>query len=114
MRRYAQRVDAGGLAASTATTYWGYLSGFLSYGVRGGLLDRNPALAERATEELPDDSSERTAQQFWSAEQRQAIVRYTRNRAYQAVDAPKQSLSTGLAGVRKGQSLRARYQAAIA
>jgi integrase len=90
MRRYAQRlaqrVDAGGLAASTATTYWGYLSGFLSYAVRDGLLDRNPALAERATEELPDDSSERTAQQFWSDAQRQQIVRYTRDRAYGAVD----------------------------
>jgi integrase len=59
MRRYAQRVDAGGLAASTATTYWAYLSGFLSYAVRDGLLDRNPALAERATEELPSSIASR-------------------------------------------------------
>jgi len=90
MRQYAQRlaerVDAGGLAASTATTYWAYLSAFLSYAVRDSLLDRNPALAERATEELPDDTTDRTAQQFWSDEQRRRIVEYTRDRAYDAVD----------------------------
>jgi len=41
---------------------------------------------EDVTDILPDDSSERTALQFWSDAQRQTIVRYTWDRAYDAVD----------------------------
>ena len=90
MRRYAQhlaqRVESGGIAGSTANSYWSYVQAFCSYAQRDGILDRNPALSETAREELPEAATDRIDQQFWTETQREEIVRWTRDRAYNAVD----------------------------
>ncbi|MFC7157936.1 tyrosine-type recombinase/integrase [Halomarina halobia] len=92
MRRYAMHLarrtrGEDGIAASTARTYFAYVSGCLSYAVRDGALPLNPALTERAREELPDDSGgDRTDQQFWSRDQRRRLVRFADERAARAVD----------------------------
>lgn len=89
-RRYAERLDdrvtAGGIAGSTANTYFSYVSGFLTYCVRDGRLPTNPALTNAAQEALPGDDASRTDQQFWTAEQRRRLVAYVDRRAAEAVD----------------------------
>jgi integrase len=90
LRRYAdrlnQRVEADGIAASTAQMYYNVVSGFLGYCVRDGVLSQNPALTDRAREPLPRDDEDRT-QQFWTPEVRQELVEYTNDRAYEAIEA---------------------------
>lgn len=92
MARYAMHLDRRtrgeeGIAASTARTYYAYVSGCLSYAVRDGVLPTNPALADRAREELPQNAdSARADQQFWSREQRRALVRYVDERARDAIE----------------------------
>lgn len=62
---------------STAERYFAYVSACLSFGVRQGVLDRNPALSDTASESLPQQQrSDRTDQQFWSQAQREAIVSF--------------------------------------
>ncbi|WP_254547435.1 tyrosine-type recombinase/integrase [Halomarina pelagica] len=93
LRRYATHLTRrtrgdDGIAASTAHTYFAYVSGCLSYAVRDGTLPLNPALTERAREELPDDSgADRTDQQFWSRDQRRRLVRFVDERAVRTADA---------------------------
>lgn len=73
----ANRVAEDTLSLASAERYFAYVSACLSFGVRQGVLDRNPALADAATESLPTQKrSDRTDQQFWSEDQRQAIVEY--------------------------------------
>ncbi|MWG36218.1 tyrosine-type recombinase/integrase [Halomarina oriensis] len=90
MRRYAERLDdrvtAGGIAGSTANSYFSYLSGFLTYCVRDDRLPTNPALTNAAQEALPAGESSRTDQQFWTTEQRRQLVGYVDHRAAEAVD----------------------------
>ncbi|MFC6838470.1 tyrosine-type recombinase/integrase [Halomarina ordinaria] len=91
MRRYAAHLARrtrgdDGIAPTTAHTYFAYVSGCLSYAVRDGVLSRNPALADRAREELPDAERDRTDQQFWSPEQRRRLVAFVDRRAATAVE----------------------------
>lgn len=73
----ASRVAEETLSPASAERYFAYVSACLSFGVRQGVLDRNPALADAATESLPAQKrTDRTDQQFWSASQRQAIVEH--------------------------------------
>jgi integrase len=101
MARYAMHLDrrtrgADGIAASTARTYYAYVSGCLSYAVRDGVLSTNPALADRAREELPRDAeSDRTDQQFWSREQRRTLVAHVDEVARHAID--ERGLEAGVA-----------------
>jgi integrase len=89
LRRYAdrlaQRVDAGGISASSAQTYFNVISGFLGFCVRDGDLARNPALSNRAREPLPRDDEDHT-QQFWSRDVRQRLVRHADDAAYEAIE----------------------------
>ena len=89
MRRYAQRLrhraDDGHIEATTAHTYFDWLSGFLSWCVRDGHLGQNPALKQRAREALPTDDRERT-QQFWDPETRDRFIDFVAERARDAVD----------------------------
>jgi integrase len=89
MRRYAQdlteRVGNDELAASSAQTYYNIVSGFLSYCVRDGVLPTNPALRDRAREELPTDDSD-GKQQFWDPETRDRFLRWIDDRAYEAIE----------------------------
>jgi integrase len=81
----AQRVHEDTLSASTAERYFAYISACLSYGVRQGVLDRNPALTETAKEDLPEHRRrDRTDQQFWSPAQREAIVAFVDDQAASA------------------------------
>jgi integrase len=90
LRQYAtrlrQRTQSGGIAASTAQTYFAYVSACLSFAVREGRLDRNPAQTETARELLPEDSRDRADQQHWSPEQRARLMEHVRERAEAAID----------------------------
>jgi len=78
----AGRVQDQTLAMSTAERYFAYVSACLSFGVRQGVLDRNPALSDTASESLPQrQRSDRTDQQFWSQAQREAIVSFVNEEA---------------------------------
>lgn len=81
----AEQVHDDTLSPSTAQRYFAYVSACLSYGVRQGHLDRNPALSEAAKEDLPEQRrADRTDQQFWSEAQREAIVSFVDDRTKQA------------------------------
>ena len=96
MRRYAQRLrqrarareadSETGITPASAQTYYAIISGFLTWCVEDERLPTNPALARRAKSELPDDTGERTTQQFWSAEDRTRLLRYVDKRAHDAID----------------------------
>jgi integrase len=90
LRQYAtrlrKRTQAGGIAASTAKTYFAYVSACLSFAVREGRLSRNPAQTETARELLPEDSRDRGDQQHWTPEQREQLLTHVRERAEQAID----------------------------
>jgi integrase len=90
LRKYAtrlrKRTQAGGIAASTAKTYFAYVSACLSFAVREGRLSRNPAQTETARELLPEDSRDRGDQQHWTPEQREQLLRYVDERAETAID----------------------------
>jgi integrase len=90
LRQYAtrlrQRTQSGGIAASTAQTYFAYISACLSFAVREGRLARNPAQTETARELIPEDSRDRGDQQHWSPEQRTQLLRHCSERAEQAID----------------------------
>ena len=85
LREYAKhlqrRVDGDGIAASTANAYFSYVSACLSYGVRDGVLTRNPALSASAQEELPTAEQTQADQQFWTPAQREELVAYVDERA---------------------------------
>jgi len=90
LRRYATRLrcrtQGGGIAASTAQTYFAYISACLSFAVREGRLGRNPAQTETARELLPEDSRDRGDQQHWSPEQRARLMQHVEGRAESAID----------------------------
>jgi integrase len=90
LRQYAtrlrRRTQGGGIAASTARTYFAYVSACLSFAVREGRLSRNPAQTETARELLPEDSRDRGDQQHWTPEQREQLLRHVNERAEQAID----------------------------
>lgn len=69
----------GKISASTANTYFAYVRAFLSFCVREELLDSNPAKTNKATEYLPENTND-SSSQFWTPEQRQAIVNYATKR----------------------------------
>ncbi|WP_255197767.1 tyrosine-type recombinase/integrase [Halorarius litoreus] len=80
----ANRVTDDSLSPASAERYFAYVSACLSFGVRQGALDRNPALADAATESLPTQQrSDRTDQQFWTQDQRRAIVAFVDDRVSQ-------------------------------
>ena len=96
MRRYAQRLrqrarareanSETGITPASAQTYYAIISGFLTWCVEDERLPTNPALARRAKSELPDDTGERTTQQFWSADDRTRLLQYADKRAHDAID----------------------------
>lgn len=83
VRRYAQhladRESNGELAVSSVQTYYSIISAFLSYAVRDGMLNRNPALADSACEPLPRDAGGHD-QQFWTPEIRNQLKEYVGDR----------------------------------
>lgn len=78
-RRYAQaladRVDADGLAASSANTYYDVVRAWLAWCVRDARIPENPAEKLRATEELPEDQGD-SDRQYWRPAERDRLLAY--------------------------------------
>ncbi|WP_436346863.1 tyrosine-type recombinase/integrase [Natronorubrum sp. FCH18a] len=87
MRAYAaelrSRADRGEYAASTAGTYYAVVRAFLSWCVRGGILESNPAAADAAESALPS-GDDRSDGAFWTATQRRRLRTYVREHALEA------------------------------
>ncbi len=84
-RRYGEYLDdeAGDddrdLSAATAHTYYAYVRAFLSFCVRDGYLEANPADTNDADEFLPRIDS-RPDRQFWSGKERERALQFCRAR----------------------------------
>ena len=87
MRAYAaelcDRTERGEYTASTAGTYYAVVRAFLSWCVRGGILEANPAASTDAESALPS-SDERSNEASWRVDQRHTLERYVRDRALDA------------------------------
>ena len=81
-RELAKRTDQGTYAASTARTYYAVVRAFLSWCVRGGLLETNPAATQRAQALLPVESDRETE---WTDQQRETLEQYVRQRALKSL-----------------------------
>ncbi|WP_090311514.1 tyrosine-type recombinase/integrase [Natronorubrum texcoconense] len=90
MRNYAshlkRRAHADAINASTAQTYYNYVSALLARSVEVGVLGENPAEKREARKPLPVATTDSGDQQFWHPEQRTAIIEYVDERARAAVD----------------------------
>ncbi|WP_306059076.1 tyrosine-type recombinase/integrase [Natronococcus wangiae] len=90
MRSYAEelreRADRGAYAASTVGTYYAVVRAFLSWCVRGGILEANPAAADAAEGALPTatDQGGCDDRDGWTADGRRTLERYVRERALEA------------------------------
>ncbi|RKD88555.1 tyrosine-type recombinase/integrase [Halopiger aswanensis] len=93
MRNYAshlkRRVRADAISASTARTYYNYVSALLNRAVEVGDLVENPAEKREAKKLLPSETTNSGDQQFWQPEQRRAIVSYVDEQARAAIDDPE-------------------------
>ncbi|MFP8954046.1 tyrosine-type recombinase/integrase [Natrialbaceae archaeon A-arb3/5] len=120
LRAYAaelrDRADRGEYAASTAGTYFAVVRAFLSWCVRGGIIDRNPAATETAESALPsaDDEADDSG---WTVDQRRRLESYVRERALETAPADDRERRTRLreyalvavlahSGVRGGELFR--------
>ncbi|SEV82709.1 tyrosine-type recombinase/integrase [Natrinema salifodinae] len=87
MRAYAaelrHRTDRGEYTPSTAGTYYAVVRAFLSWCVRGGIREDNPAATDRAETALPS-AEDRPDSDFWTADQRRELECYVRDRALEA------------------------------
>lgn len=101
MAQYAQRLKKrvnahassngdDGCSGRSAHTYWAQLRAWITWCVKWGYLDRNPAKSGRAEEELPPRNAGATSdneqQQFWSPDDRERICRFVDARARSAID----------------------------
>ena len=79
-RAWAQQltrdVQADEFAASTANQYYRNVRATLTWWRNNGTILENPALRDRATKELPEDT-EKPEQQFWGVETRKALLNHT-------------------------------------
>ncbi|MFC7009788.1 phage integrase SAM-like domain-containing protein [Halalkalicoccus salilacus] len=77
----------GGIARSTAWTYYNTVSAFLGWASKWGYLQENYARAGLAQESMPARStSQQSQQQFWTPDQRTQILNYVNKRAHDAID----------------------------
>jgi len=119
-RDLKRRTNADQLAASSARRYYAYVRAYLLWCQRRPYLDNNPAKNARAEEPLPNaDAQADHEQQYWSPEQRSAIMAHVDERARDAIgdqgndalsEARDRALvaSIGFSGVRGGEVLRDR------
>lgn len=77
------RADRGEYAASTAGTYYAVVRAFLSWCVRGGILESNPAATDAAESALPT-AEDRSDGDSWTVDQRRRLETYVRERAFEA------------------------------
>ncbi|GAB7017296.1 hypothetical protein JCM18750_01570 [Halostagnicola bangensis] len=83
-RELADRTERGKYAPSTARTYYAVVRAFLSWCVRGGLLETNPASTRNAQAILPVETDTQT-DEFWTDRQRQTLEEYVRARALESL-----------------------------
>lgn len=77
----------GGISASTAWTYFDYVSAFLDWCVEWDYIHENPAQKGIVKDELPErPTSDSGSQQFWSPEDRENLIAYVDEQAADAVD----------------------------
>lgn len=77
----------GGISASTAWTYFDYVSAFLDWCVEWDYIRENPAQKGIVKDELPErPTSDSGSQQFWSPEDRENLIAYVDEQAADAVD----------------------------
>ncbi len=108
IRSYVETLRAqtrrGVYTESTARTYFAVVRAFLSWAVREGRLEANPATEPAATAALPPgDSTASRRSQLWTAEQRDTLEAFVRERAMEAID-----------GERKDRLARLREYALVA
>ena len=84
-KKLSRSADAGEISKSSAVTYYKVFRGWLSFCVRDEMIDENPAATNRAEEPLPEPSQENT-QQFWTPEEREAILDAADDQAADAMD----------------------------
>ncbi|WP_049912926.1 tyrosine-type recombinase/integrase [Natrialba hulunbeirensis] len=91
-----EQTDRGTYTASSAHTYYAVVRAFLSWCVRGGILETNPAATDPAEAALPSasagtdedqDADTDTDTTAWNLEQRRRLETYVRDRALTAADA---------------------------
>jgi integrase len=77
----------GGIARSTAWTYYNTVSAFLGWASKWGYIRENYARAGLAQESMPERSAtQQTEQQFWTPDQREQILNYVNKRAHDAIE----------------------------
>lgn len=76
-RYLKERVSAGGIAPSTAHTYYDVVGAFCSWAVRRDLLSTNVARKAVAVEELPAETGTADEPQMWSQETAGGLLRWT-------------------------------------
>ncbi|ELY48817.1 tyrosine-type recombinase/integrase [Natronolimnohabitans innermongolicus] len=89
MRAYADelrgRADRGEYTPSTARTYYAVVRAFLSWCVRGAILESNPAATDVAEAALPTPEDRSTVgDDAWTNDQRRRLEGYVRERALAA------------------------------
>ncbi|MBX0325222.1 site-specific integrase [Halomicroarcula sp. F13] len=86
--RAADPTDEAGITGRTAHQYYSLVRAFLTHCQKWEWLSENPAIVERVTGKLPDQSLGQTdTQQFWSPDERQALCNYADKQAHAAIDA---------------------------
>lgn len=118
VRAYRSTAGESGISAGSANTYYDYVSSYLEYCRRWGIIDENPASTAIARDPLPARPSRQASdQQFWTPKQRSEITRYVRSRAGDAIDEDQGNAVTevrdyalvytiGYSGVRGAEILR--------
>ncbi|WP_323174128.1 site-specific integrase [Natrialba sp. PRR66] len=86
LKRRSKLAGGDGISASTARTYYNYVSALLTWAVEVEYLHENPAEKRRAKKPLPTARTNSGEQQFWQPEQRHAITNYVDERAREAID----------------------------
>jgi integrase len=77
----------GGIARSTAWTYYNTISAFLGWASKWGYIQENYARAGLAQESMPEwSTTQQTEQQFWTPDQRDQILNYVNERAHDAIE----------------------------
>ncbi|PGF14220.1 integrase [Natrinema sp. CBA1119] len=93
-RRYGEYLsdetesDDRELSGRTAHRYYAYVRAFLSFCVREGKLDTNPAKQNDVDEFLPGIDSQ-VDRQFWTADQRETLIRHFDRQVDSALELPQ-------------------------
>jgi integrase len=74
------------LAPATVQKYYDYLSAWVGWGVREGIVPEHYGIQQAAREPLPDTTQKADQQQTWFRDDRQQFLSYLDERAHEAID----------------------------